>query len=98
MEGTNEQLRLFGEPSPLEVWELSLAQFAQCQVGSGRKLIQAGRLTRWGEQVKAAHRTVVEAAMVGGKPVPPYVLRDHPDLAGLFGVESPDPLFDKMDD
>lgn len=64
------------ELSYKEPWEITLKQY-----------VVGGRITKG---LKEAHRSEIERALSEGKPVPPEVLKDYPDLAkGSESAQTP---------
>ena len=69
------------------------AEFRQATAGHKAALKQfaTDKTAHEAEYGNAAHRGHVEAALAAGKPVPPEVLADYPDLKPTLPVAAPEP-------
>ena len=63
------------------------AEKADSAYSAARRVYELKR----GAEVDHAHYTAVESALKEGKPVPPEVLADYPDLAKKYGTVAPEP-------
>ena len=84
----------------LRHWLRELHQYIPCTLGS-----QANSLIHWRDKgrtlgkaflASAKHRAHVGRALRRGEPVPPEVIRDHPDMA--LRIEEEQPLFSQIVD
>ena len=76
------------ESAPLakEPWEMTRGRFLGSQVGErGSPLANSSTIKN---AILESHEQQVEEAIVEGKPVPPEVLKDYPDLAKKYGKEA----------
>lgn len=68
-------------------WEMTQSEFEAdrraelAQTASNPSQASAARGERFGQEARLRHRGIVEGALADGKPVPPEVLADYPDLA-----------------